>query len=43
MTLAGVDGTGFACSHTSDDQPTSLNTENIQFAADVITEVIRRS
>ena len=43
MTLAGVDGSGFACSHTEDDQPINLNTENIQFAADVVTEVIRRS
>lgn len=43
MTLAGVDGAGFACSHTEDDQPLNLNTENIQFAADVVTEVIRRS
>ncbi len=43
MTLAGVDGSGFACSHTEDDQPINLNTDNIQFAADVVTEVIRRS
>ncbi len=43
MTLAGTDGSGFALSHTAEDVPLNLNVENIQFAADVVTEVIRRS
>ena len=43
MTLAGVDATGFACSHNEEDLPVNLNAENIAYAADMVTEVIRRS
>ena len=42
-TLAGIDGNRFACSHTEEDVPVNLNSDNVTFAADVVTEVIRRS
>lgn len=43
LTLAGVEGTGFALSHTEEDQPYNLDTDNVSLVADVVTEVIRRS
>lgn len=43
VTLGGVDGTSFACSHSTEDIPVNINTDNIDLAADVVTEVIRRS
>lgn len=43
LTLAGVDATGFALSHTEDDQPYNVDLENVAIVSDVVTEVIRRS
>lgn len=43
LTIAGIDGTGFALSHTEDDQPYNVEPANVSLAADVVTEVIRRS
>ena len=43
VTLGGVDGASFACSHSTEDIPVNINTDNIDLAADVVTEVIRRS
>ena len=43
LTIAGVDETGFALSHTGDDQPYNVDPENVSRVADVVTEVIRRS
>lgn len=43
VTLGGVDGSGFAYSHSERDLPVSVDVDNIALAADVVTEVIRRS
>lgn len=43
LTLGGVDATGFALSHTENDQPYNVNLENVSIVSDVVTEVIRRS
>lgn len=43
MTLAGVEGSSFACAYTEQDHPINLNTDNVNYAADLVTEVIRRS
>ena len=43
LTLAGVDGPRFACSHSTEDMPYNVDVENINTVADVVTEVIRRS
>lgn len=43
LTLAGVDETGLACSHSQSDVPVNVDPDNVSFAADVVTEVIRRS
>ena len=43
LTVAGIDGTGFALSHTEDDQPYNVEPENVALVSDVVTEVIRRS
>lgn len=43
LTIAGVDGASFACSHSQEDIPLNIDTSNIALAADVVTEVIRRS
>ena len=43
LTIAGVDGNGFALSHSEEDQPYNVDAENIDIVADVVTEVIRRS
>ena len=43
LTIAGVDGPCLACSHSEDDLPLSLDVNNINEVADVVTEVIRRS
>lgn len=43
LTIAGVEGTGFACSHTVDDVPHNVVAKNVDRVADVVTEVIRRS
>ena len=43
LTLAGVDATHLACSHSEEDQPYNVDAENVQAVADVVTEVIRRS
>ncbi|HJG37390.1 M28 family peptidase [Enorma phocaeensis] len=43
LTIAGVDGSGFACSHTVDDVPHNIDAKNVDRVADVVTEVIRRS
>lgn len=43
LTVAGIDGTGFALSHTDADQPYNVDTDNVALASDVVTEVIRRS
>lgn len=43
LTLAGVDETGLACSHSQNDAPVNVDPDNVSFAADVVTEVIRRS
>ena len=43
LTIAGVDGPNFACSHSEADQPYNVNPENVDLVADVVTEVIRRS
>lgn len=42
-TLAGVEGPSLACSHSQEDISLNVDTSNIALAADVITEVIRRS
>ena len=42
-TIAGVDATHLACSHSEDDQAFNLDVNNVQRVADVVTEVIRRS
>lgn len=43
LTIAGVDGPNFACSHSEADQPFNVNPDNVDLVADVVTEVIRRS
>lgn len=43
LTIAGVDGPRFACSHTEEDQAYNIDERNVSAAADVVTEVIRRS
>lgn len=43
MTLAGVEGSSFACAYTEQDYPINLNADNVNYAADLVTEVIRRS
>lgn len=43
LTVAGVDATGFALSHTEQDQPFNVDPENVALVSDVVTEVIRRS
>ncbi len=43
MTLAGIEGSSFACAYTEQDHPINLNTDNITYATDLVTEVIRRS
>lgn len=43
LTIGGIEGTGFALSHTEEDQPYNVDTENVAFVSDVVTEVIRRS
>lgn len=43
MTLAGVEGSSFACAYTEQDHPINLNVDNVNYAADLVTEVIRRS
>ena len=43
MTLAGVEGSSFACAYTEQDHPINLNSDNVNYAADLVTEVIRRS
>ena len=43
LTIAGVEGTGFACSHTVDDVPHNVVAKNVDRVANVVTEVIRRS
>lgn len=42
-TLAGVEGTSFAFSHSEEDIPANVNADNVALAADIVTEVIRRS
>lgn len=43
LTIAGIEGAHFACSHSEEDMPYNVNDENINKVADVVTEVIRRS
>ena len=43
MTLAGVEGSSFACAYTEQDHPINLNADNVNYAADLVNEVIRRS
>lgn len=43
MTLAGIEGSSFACAYTEQDHPINLNADNVNYAADLVTEVIRRS
>lgn len=43
LTIAGVDGSHFACSHSEEDQPYNVDEDNVSLVADVVTEVIRRS
>lgn len=43
LTIGGIEGSGFALSHTEQDQPYNVDTENVAFVSDVVTEVIRRS
>ena len=43
LTIAGVDSSHFACSHTVEDQPYNVDEDNVCKVADVVTEVIRRS
>lgn len=43
LTIGGIEGTGFALSHTEEDQPYNVDTDNVAFVSDVVTEVIRRS
>lgn len=43
LTIAGIDGAHFACSHSEEDMPYNVNEANVNKVADVVTEVIRRS
>lgn len=43
LTIAGIDGPCLACSHSEEDSPLSVDVDNINRVADVVTEVIRRS
>lgn len=43
LTIAGIDGSHFACSHSEEDQPYNVDEDNVSLVADVVTEVIRRS
>lgn len=43
LTIAGVEGSHLACSHSEDDLPYRVNEKNVRLVADVVTEVIRRS
>lgn len=43
LTIAGVDGVNFACSHGADDIPVNIDAGNVELTAEVVTEVIRRS
>ena len=43
LTIAGIEGAHFACSHSEEDMPYNVNEENVNKVADVVTEVIRRS
>ena len=43
LTIAGVEGTGFALARTEEDQPYNVDLENVAVVSDVVTEVIRRS
>ena len=43
LTIAGIEGAHFACSHSEEDMSYNVNDENINKVADVVTEVIRRS
>lgn len=43
LTIAGIEGTGFALSHTEEDQPYNIDPDNVALVSDVVTEVIRRS
>lgn len=43
LTIAGIDGSHFACSHSEDDMPYNVDERNVNTVADVVTEVIRRS
>lgn len=43
LTIGGVEGTGFALARTEEDQPYSVDLENVAVVSDVVTEVIRRS
>ena len=43
VTIAGVDGPRMACSYSHDDVPQNIDSEKIDFVAEVVTEVIRRS
>lgn len=43
VTVAGVDGPRLACSYSHDDVPQNIDAEKIDFVAEVVTEVIRRS
>ena len=43
LTIAGIDGSHFACSHSEEDQPYNVDEDNVSLVADVVTEVVRRS
>ncbi|MDM8302310.1 M28 family peptidase [Collinsella tanakaei] len=43
LTIAGVDGVNFACSHGAEDIPVNIDAANVELTAEVVTEVIRRS
>ena len=43
LTIAGIDGSHFACSHSEEDQPYNVDEDNVSLVADVVIEVIRRS
>ena len=43
LTLGGVDESGFACSHSGDDQVYNIDPSNVSFVSDAVTEFIRRS
>lgn len=43
LTVAGVEGTGFALSHTEEDHVLNVDLDNVAMVSDVVTEVIRRS